>query len=200
MFDYYIGSCASVERLLIQRLDITNEFYKTAVGTQQLKDLQKHFAPLVKISHENVIELYGAYIESRHESQSLNIVLEYFDATLESLLEIAGSFSFEKSKTFMNSLLAALEFLHSNQIIHNAITTRNIVFSNYVPKFVNMQFLKHLVVLNDNVQFSEHILCEQPVPTGWRSPESLSEFFVCSEHDDLFCLARTFLEVEFNLM
>jgi translation initiation factor 2-alpha kinase 4 len=101
----------------------------------------------------------------------------------------------------MKSLLVALGALHSRNIIHKAISARNIVYgAQHCIKHANSSFDKWLDLLNDNEPFDLRASRvkdkETSIPIGWKSPEEqTNEFFECDEQNDIWCLGRTFLEI-----
>jgi serine/threonine protein kinase len=105
----------------------------------------------------------------------------------------------ERARKSMKNLLVALGALHSNNIIHKQISSRNVVYDcKNCIKLLNSSFDKGLDDLNDREPFdpSSEKRDEYVTPQGWQSPESTTnEFFVFDENDDVWCLGRTFLEV-----
>jgi serine/threonine protein kinase len=105
----------------------------------------------------------------------------------------------EKAKTDMKTLLLALGALHSNNIIHKSVSTRNIVYDGEnCIKLAGSSFDRGLLELNVKEPFEIRAkkTGREDDLIGWQSPEAeTNEFFVNDEQDDLWCLGRTFLEV-----
>lgn len=80
-------------------------------------------------NHPNIVKLHEIVVTPSFSN--VFMVMEYIEHDLKTLLEnMASAFLVGEIKTIMLQLLSAIDFLHSNWIIHRDLKTSNLLMNN----------------------------------------------------------------------
>ena len=117
------------------------------------------------------------------ESWRVSILIEFATrGSLGDLLEISGTISLQKIRSWYIDLLEALEFLHRNGFIHGDIHVNNILVNRSQANgviFVQLadsmyqNNLKKMKKLNEKTSIRD-----KQIPHGWKPPELIEEMSV----------------------
>jgi cell division cycle 2-like protein len=84
---------------------------------------------LMASNHPNIVKLHE--IVTTPSFSSVFMVMEYVEHDLKTLLDnMASAFQIGEIKTIMLQLLSAIDFLHSNWIVHRDLKTSNLLMNN----------------------------------------------------------------------
>ncbi|KIO28741.1 hypothetical protein M407DRAFT_22162 [Tulasnella calospora MUT 4182] len=119
------GMLMTLKQAEIPRDDWDAESKKKAVSA--LESLRKEYELLSSLKHPGIIECYGA----EQTADAFNVFLEYVPGgPVESLVVKYGAFEEGLAKAFAHNIVEGVAYLHSQSIIHNAISTNNIFVDN----------------------------------------------------------------------
>lgn len=127
-----VGSCGRVYRCLnltsgdilaVKNVKLSAD---ENILKREIARLKKEIKILKNLSHENIVKYYGIEVnESEHE---VDILLEYVaGGSLKGVLSQYGAFEENLVAIYINQILNALIYLHSNGIIHRDIKGANIL-------------------------------------------------------------------------
>lgn len=97
---------------------------------KNINRLKQEITILKQLKHKNIVEFHG-FIET---NQKIYIIMEYIKSgTLKNLIEKRKDkkFNEEEASKIMESLISAVEYLHSREICHRDIKPDNIMFDNH---------------------------------------------------------------------
>lgn len=82
-----------------------------------------------KLDHPNIIKYI--YADADLKENRIDILLEYAPGgSLSSLLKRFGAFNEKITKIYLLQMLAALQYMHSKNIVHRDLKCANILISN----------------------------------------------------------------------
>jgi serine/threonine-protein kinase len=155
---------------------------------------EKEARLLKKLSHPQIPK-FKAYFEDRG---GLFLVQEYIDGqTYQSLLKQNKTFSEAEAIQLLRDLLPAIEYIHSQGIIHRDISPDNIIWSQQKDKPVLIDFgIAKNAVMTTVVQAAPDSNYSSAVPGScvgkfWYSPIEQIQMGKCYESSDLYSLAVT---------
>jgi serine/threonine protein kinase len=102
---------------------------KAGRGMKNIDRLKQEINILKQLKHKNIVEFYG-FIETNNK---FYIIMEFIKCgTLKSLFEKRKDkkISEEEASIVMQSLISAVDYLHSRNICHRDIKPENIMFDN----------------------------------------------------------------------
>ena len=109
------------------------------------KVLELEVRSLCSLSHPNIVGIYGAVLDNG----SIGIVMEHLPHSLYQVMFVEGKrLSEEDKRALIRHVSEGLSYLHSMNIVHCNLTSRNVLvsannsakISNYEPKFVRSKF------------------------------------------------------------
>jgi serine/threonine protein kinase len=110
--------------LAVKQVQLSRE--RTKTSDQLISALESEIALMSGLVHENIVR----YVGSQRSPQHLNIFLEFVSGgSLASVLKSFGRFSEKLVKLYCRQILAGLEYLHRNNIIHRDIKGANILLT-----------------------------------------------------------------------
>lgn len=102
------------------------------------KIFEQEVSFLRKVGHENVVKLYDFFIDDN----KYVIILEYLEGgTLQMKLDQQGCMPYSQIQHIFVPILQAVQFFHSENIVHRDIKPTNICFDTYDrPKLIDWGF------------------------------------------------------------
>ncbi|XP_075388029.1 eIF-2-alpha kinase GCN2 [Tenrec ecaudatus] len=163
---------------------------------KQIQGAEAEFSSLVKLSHPNVVRYIAMNLRERDHSITVDIVVEHIaGVSLATHLSHAGPVSMHQLRKYACQLLAGLEYLHSNSVVHKVLRASSVlVDAEGTVKITDYSISKRLadickedVFEQTRVRFSDSAL---PYKTGkkgdvWRLGLlllSLSQGQECEEY------------------
>ena len=184
-----IGKIGTGAYSIVYKTDKNYAIKKTDCFLSTLREI----TALTNLTHPNIIKIFDVFV---CDNDKVKIVLDLFDTNLEKLLKgpreiCPGRFSRrppivsletggpgtcklepDMVQSYSYQLLRAIEYCHSNRIIHRDIKPQNIVINTSVGHLKLIDFNSAIILEDDLVQ--EKIPLTNPVTTIWyRAPEVL---------------------------
>ncbi|PCH37763.1 kinase-like protein, partial [Wolfiporia cocos MD-104 SS10] len=105
---------------------------------------QLQLAILYNADHVNIIQLLG----SEHKSGFFHFFLEYVPGgTLTNCIQLHGNLEEETTKFFLRQILAGLEYLHTNDVIHGNLQAEHILITDTgVCKITGFGLARHITI------------------------------------------------------
>lgn len=125
------GSCGTVKKAIHKKSKkkYAIKIIKNSYHYEYFEQIKKGLIIHQKIKHKNIIKIY----EKFYNDSKLFIVLEYAsNGTLKDVLNHSnyGCFTELVCKKYFRELVAAVDYLHTNNIIHRDISLDNILLSS----------------------------------------------------------------------
>lgn len=128
--------------------------------------IMKQISILKKLNHKNIVKYISSSVSL--EEYRIDIILEYFPAgSLKNLLDRYGPLNDKLIRIYARQILEALQFIHSQGIIHMDLKSSNILINNDANiklsdfgSFLQRRFLNHSKIIHKNFN-----------SLNWMSPE-----------------------------
>jgi serine/threonine protein kinase len=110
--------------LAVKQVNLSRE--RTRTSDALISALEAEINLMSGLVHDNIVR----YIGSQRSDLHLNIFLEFVSGgSISSLLKKFGRFSEKLVRVYVKQILAGLEYLHQNKIIHRDIKGANILIT-----------------------------------------------------------------------
>ena len=116
---------------------------------------------LQRFQHEGIVQLYDSFCEDSKDVIVVEHGLDFFD-----YININGPLSEEKAKLMFKPIFEAIQFLHSNGVVHRDIKLENIILTNNNKlKLIdfgfacNVEIVKNIFDSKGNVKNTENLFC-----------------------------------------
>lgn len=104
----------------------TIEKAKVLSNPRSVQSLYKEISIMRKLNHPNIIRLYEVYENDTY----IHLVLEYLEGgELFQRLQSKGSYSEKDAAVLLKSLLEAISYCHSLNVIHRDLKPENLIFA-----------------------------------------------------------------------
>lgn len=167
--------------LVLKKTTIRSSENKKSEFRNQLAGLEKELSNLMKIDRENILRIYAYKMTKESKSPdslwTVSILTEYGNkGSLEECLEISGGLTTEKVKAWAMVLINALNYLHSQGIVHRDLHASNVLLVRsplgiMTPKIADAGFQHRLHALK-NAQSIEKLGLARSV--YWVPPENVN--------------------------
>ncbi|KAJ3151444.1 hypothetical protein HK101_001885, partial [Irineochytrium annulatum] len=191
-------------QFVLKVIVISNGYYRTPKGRQQLNDALTELDRQKGIRHANLIRVFDWRVLEEKDEIKVEILLENATGgSLSSLIRTSGIIAGRTALAYLQKLLKALAFLHSQNIIHKDITSRNIVFArtenSHEILLTDIGYGRRLLDLHLANPFGPNTEAENRLSKGWSPPEILEgRQQIFGKKGDVWCLGRVFLEMMFG--
>ncbi|KAJ3283638.1 hypothetical protein HK104_010287 [Borealophlyctis nickersoniae] len=193
-------------KLVIKEISITNPFYFAEQGKKKLNDIFAELSTISRIRHASTVTVFDFKLRKTDGRWFIEILIEDCGGgTLDMLIRRCGGVKFSVARMYMKELLKALAYLHSQNIIHKDIQSRNILFAGgngeaEDVKFSNIGYSRRLLDLHQLHKLDPSLAeLPQPFADGWISPELTERPGIYGRKNDIWSLGRTFAEMVFGL-
>ncbi|KAJ3055078.1 hypothetical protein HK097_011568 [Rhizophlyctis rosea] len=203
-FLYMVRSDDDEEHLAVKEIIISNPYYFSGDGKKKLVDIFAELETLSTVRHSNVVSIFDYKLKKLDGHWIVELLLEHCrGGSLEALVTRCGGIRLPLARIYMKQLLKALAYLHSQNIIHKDITSRNILFSgdgddvNEV-KLSDVGVARRFLDLHRSHVLDGRLNSEIVVREGWQSPELRQRPGVYGRKNDIWALGITVLEMVFG--
>lgn len=177
----------------------------------QLQSLESDLRFVKSISHQNILQFFDfrVYKSSMEIGEmgpgwTISILTEFAEkGSLQEFIDIAGSISVEKVRSWTIELLDALQFIHEKGIVHGDLHTGNILLVRSIsgevrPKLADTLYQRRIHELAGKEQALENIsITKSPY---WTPPEIFSNKDPnYSQKTDIWYFGILFLQMIFGL-
>ncbi|GAA5860143.1 hypothetical protein JCM8547_009200 [Rhodosporidiobolus lusitaniae] len=207
--------------------DVLGPYFLTSQGKRKLGKVEADLDRIHQLRHPHLLSLLG-YRIVRHnpsyfvpnpfsqratrsgEGWSVFIVTAPIRSqSLEDLLTTVGELRFDRALAYFSQLVAAVEFLHSRNVVHRAIKLRNIFVTSEKAKattggeqagvkLAGAGWYRRLIDLNKAEAFVVQPQDEE-LPDGWTAPEAVTAPFSYDRARDLFELGVVLAQMVFGV-
>ncbi|KAM9202214.1 eIF-2-alpha kinase GCN2 isoform 2-T2 [Dugong dugon] len=95
---------------------------------KQIQGAETEFSSLVKLSHPNVVRYIAMNLREQDDSIMVDILVEHISGvSLATHLSHSGPVPMHQLRRYTAQLLAGLEYLHSNSVVHKVLSTSNVL-------------------------------------------------------------------------
>ena len=111
--------------LVVKRIEVTDK----AISPRRLEGIIKQVEEAVEIpSHVNLVQVYGAQLDIKDDITHVWMCSELVEGeSMDRLLDIVGTFNYERALAYTHQLLAVIAHLHSNNVVHRAILPQTVL-------------------------------------------------------------------------
>ncbi|BAT89438.1 hypothetical protein VIGAN_06039100 [Vigna angularis var. angularis] len=141
---------------------------------------------LKELHHENIVRLLKVYVKGERH---VNLVFEHFQGDLHDYIRYKRYRNYAIIKSFMQQILAALEFCHSRKILHRDLKPGNVLVDepNLQIKLADFGLAREF---RDDISYTDQL------GTAWyRAPEMLFDNCQYSSPIDLWAAGCVFAEM-----
>jgi len=188
----YISGNNELKTVAVKKIPI-NKLSNSGYPTSALREV----SILKNLHHENIIKILDIFLTEpkRNKKGNISIIYEYIENDLSSLMDNKVVFSTESIKCIMHQILKAVEYLHSNYIIHRDLKTANILIKNDgVVKLADFGMARKIKMLPSLNKAYTNNVC-----TIWyRAPELLLNECIYRTEIDMWSIGCVFAELLIN--
>ncbi|KAI9098889.1 kinase-like domain-containing protein [Phlyctochytrium arcticum] len=190
--------------IVLKEIIISNHHYISGEGKKKLFDAFTEAQKFTSIRHPNLVTIYDARIEKVRDFWRFDLLMEHCrGGSLNELVARCGGVQLSIARKYMKQLLKALAYLHSQNLIHKDIKSRNVLFlSGHSPdqqvKLSDSLYARRLLDLHKARPLHPPMPEEPQFHSGWIAPELLERPGVYGRKSDIWSLGRTFLEMVFG--
>ncbi|KAM6202509.1 eIF-2-alpha kinase GCN2 [Rhynchocyon petersi] len=95
---------------------------------KQIQGAEAEFNSLVKLSHPNVVRYIAMNLSEQENSMVVDILVEHISGvSLATHLSDSGPIPVHQLRRYASQLLAGLEYLHSNSVVHKVLSAYNVL-------------------------------------------------------------------------
>ncbi|KAG2396645.1 Cold-responsive protein [Vigna angularis] len=144
---------------------------------------------LKELHHENIVRLLKVYVKGERH---VNLVFEHFQGDLHDYIRYKRYRNYAIIKSFMQQILAALEFCHSRKILHRDLKPGNVLVDepNLQIKLADFGLAREF---RDDISYTDQSI---QLGTAWyRAPEMLFDNCQYSSPIDLWAAGCVFAEM-----
>ncbi|ETE69773.1 Eukaryotic translation initiation factor 2-alpha kinase 4, partial [Ophiophagus hannah] len=157
----------------------TQEKEKVERCKKQIQGAETEFSSLVKLNHPNIVRYLSMTFKEHSDSIVVHILVEHINGSnLSVYLDREIPFPVDQLRHYATQLLSALDYLHSNSVVHKVLsassilvdTEGNIKMTDYSISKRLAEICKEDVFEQTKVRFSEDALPNKPGKKGdiWR--------------------------------
>uniref|UniRef100_A0A8C6VHM0 eIF-2-alpha kinase GCN2 n=1 Tax=Naja naja TaxID=35670 RepID=A0A8C6VHM0_NAJNA len=157
----------------------TQEKEKVERCKKQIQGAETEFSSLVKLNHPNIVRYLSMTFKEHSDSIVVHILVEHINGSkLSVYLDREIPFPVDQLRHYATQLLSALDYLHSNSVVHKVLsassilvdTEGNIKMTDYSISKRLAEICKEDVFEQTKVRFSEDTLPNKPGKKGdiWR--------------------------------
>ncbi|KAK4057521.1 eukaryotic translation initiation factor 2-alpha kinase [Microbotryomycetes sp. JL221] len=197
-------------------VDILAPHFMTTHGKRKVAKVQTDLDRVRRLRHPHLTVLYGyrlarftstffpANPQSRLAVRSgdgwtLVIVSETSQGqSLKDLLTTVGEIKSDRALSYFTQIVAAVECLHSANIVHKAIRPRAITIGREGIKLGEASWFQRIVDLNKAEPWV-HANTEDDCPEAWTCPEAVDDPFAYDRSRDMWDLGVVFAQMVFGL-
>ncbi|GAA6036515.1 hypothetical protein JCM8097_003543 [Rhodosporidiobolus ruineniae] len=205
--------------------DVLGPYFLTSQGKRKLGKVETDLDRIANLRHPHLLSLLG-YRIVRHnppffpqnpfatpatrsgEGWSVLIVTSPTSQTLEDLLNTVGELRTDRALAYFTQLVSALEYLHSQNVVHRGIKLRNIFVTSEKAKATGTGdqagvklsgagWCRRLIDLNKAEAWMVQPPEEDP-PESWTAPEAVTAPFSYDRSRDMFELGIILAQMVFG--
>ncbi|POS85437.1 hypothetical protein EPUL_003931 [Erysiphe pulchra] len=199
---------SGIPTLVLKETILTTETQSNTYKLQ-LQSLESDLRFLKSISHQNILQFYDFQVYKSSEEigemgpgWTIGILTEFAEkGSLQEFIDIAGSISVERVRSWTIELLGALQFLHEKGIVHGDLHIGNVLLVRSIggevrPKLADTLYQRKIHNLVDKKQASDNI-SKSPY---WTPPEVFNTIKPnYSQKTDIWYFGILFLQMIFGL-
>jgi translation initiation factor 2-alpha kinase 4 len=199
-----------VPTLALKQTDLKLNAKDKSNFKKQLQALETELKALKEIRHQNILAILDFKVQKANEADlsldsvwTVSVLTEFAEkGSLEEVLDIAGSLSIGKVRSWTIELLDALRFIHDNGIIHENIHTGNVLLvresnGDVKPKLADAGFQRKLHSLSGKKLSKDTISVAKSA--YWVPPElANSQHPVYTQKTDVWDFGIMFLQMAFG--
>lgn len=147
---------------------------------------------LKQISHKNIVNLkYFYYENDLNSGKFLNLIMEYYPITLDSLISV--EIEELEIKNWCMQLIEGLKYLHSKKICHRDIKPSNILIDSSLRNIKICDLGSAKIISEDSKNIS--YICSR----WYRAPENILGIEIYNTKIDIWSLGCVMAEVHLKL-
>ncbi|CAM4576104.1 unnamed protein product [Lepidochelys olivacea] len=183
--EIYTGNFVLVYEWVLQwqkkmgRFLTTQEKEKVDKCKKQIQGAETEFSSLMKLNHPNIVRYMSMILKEQDDSIVVDILVEHINGSnLSTYLSKEVPIPIDQLRHYATQLLSALDYLHSNSVVHKVLcassilvdTEGNVKVTDYSISKRLADICKEDVFEQTKVRFSEDALPNKPGKKGdvWR--------------------------------
>ncbi|KHJ32965.1 putative protein kinase [Erysiphe necator] len=201
---------SNVPTLALKQTILAIEIQKNSHKVQ-LQSLESDLRLLKNINHQNILQFFDFRVHKNSEEigeietgWTINILTEYAEkGSLQEFVDIAGSISVERVRSWTIELLDALQFIHEKGIVHGDLHIGNVMLVRSLsgevrPKLADALYQRRIHDLVDQKQPFNKI--PNTKSSYWTPPELIKTNQPnYNQKTDIWCFGTLFLQMIFGL-
>ncbi|GAA5903646.1 hypothetical protein JCM6882_003009 [Rhodosporidiobolus microsporus] len=199
--------------------DVLGSYYLTSQGKRKIGKVETDLDRIHSLRHPHLLSLFGwrvvrfnpnffppnpynQIITRTGDGYSIFLVTSPIRSqTLEDLLNTVGELRTDRALAYFTQLVSAVEYLHSNLVVHRAIKLRSIFVSSGKGgdgvKLVGAGWSRRLIDLNKAEAWVVQPQDEE-LPDSWTAPEAVHAPFTYNSGRDMFELGVVLAQMVFG--